>query len=264
MKTTTFNQHKISYNIEGSAGKNVVLLHGFCERKEMWNDLSRELSKEAVILSIDLPGFGDSEFIPGADLMTYADAVRTVLKAENVQEATVIGHSMGGYVCLALLEKYPNLIKAIGLFHSHPYADDEQRKANRLKAAALVREYGSERYIRELFQGLFTEKFKIEYKEQVELFVQHCVQTPAESVIQALLAMRDRPDRTSVLQNFSGKVLFIIGSEDSTISYEKSLMMAALPEQAVVEVLFNCGHMGMLEQPEKSVEILRKFVQLPY
>lgn len=262
MKTAYFNQHQICYTITGNATEALVLLHGFCERKEMWDKLAGGLSARVKVISVDLPGFGGSDFIPEADIMTYAEAVQQVLAEESVSGVRMVGHSMGGYVALAFAEKYPEALTGIGLFHSHCFEDDAQRKANRLKAKELVKEYGSERYVRELFSGLFTETYKATHPAETELFMKECSKTPARSVVQALEAMRARPDRSEVLRKFSGRVLFVIGKEDSTISYERSLEMAAIPQQAQIEVMENCGHMGMLEQPEKSLEILRSFLEI--
>ncbi len=262
MKIAYLNKHKICYTTTGNAPDTLVLIHGFCERKEMWNKLVERLSPLVNVICVDLPGFGDSDFIPNADIMTYADAVYQVLVEESSSRVVMVGHSMGGYVSLAFAEKYPQSLKGIGLFHSHCFEDDALRKANRLKAIELVKEYGSERYIRELFNGLFTETFKATHPAEMELFIKECSKTPARSVVQALEAMRVRPDRSEVLRNFGDKVLFIIGKEDSTILYERSLEMAALPQRAQIEVLDNCGHMGMVEQPEKSAEILKHFYQI--
>ncbi|MDW8332525.1 MAG: alpha/beta hydrolase, partial [Cyclobacteriaceae bacterium] len=161
MKPLTCDRHNISYFKIGEAQPVLVLLHGFCERKEMWLPLADALSPLATVIGIDLPGYGSSDYMDGADLEIYAGAVHEVLNTENARQVVMVGHSMGGYVTLAFAEKYPTCIQGMGLFHSHPYADDEARKTNRLKAIELVKEYGSERYIRELFSGLFTSAFKV-------------------------------------------------------------------------------------------------------
>ena len=54
----------------------------------------------------------------------------------------MIGHSMGGYITLAFAEKYPEMLRAFGLFHSSAFADDEEKKETRRKAIKSIRENG--------------------------------------------------------------------------------------------------------------------------
>jgi len=67
----------------------------------------------------------------------YAEVIKAIIDVEvtgkekdkNVKNLfTLIGHSMGGYITLAFAEKYPELLNAMGLFHSTAYADDDVKK----------------------------------------------------------------------------------------------------------------------------------------
>jgi pimeloyl-ACP methyl ester carboxylesterase len=259
MKYTLFKKHKISYSKYGSSGKTIVLLHGFCENQKMWHDIALNLKEYVSVITVDLPGFGSSDFIPEAGLEVYAEAVRAVLLEEKINQCAIVGHSMGGYVALAFTEMYPGMIHGLGLFHSHPFEDDEIKKMNRNKAIELVKQYGSERYVKELFSGLFTNHFKTHHAQIVESFVKEFSQTLSETVLQALIAMRNRKGREESLKNFKGKCLFIIGREDSTLSLDKSIEMVLMANTSIVHLFDRCGHMGMIEYPEKSIEALKQF-----
>ena len=73
--------------------------------------------------------------------------------------------------------------------------------------------------------------------------------------------MIDRPDRTSVLKNFSGSVLFIIGVHDKAIPFEQSMQQCYLPVQSHIHILRNSAHMGMWEETDKSNMQLLQFLQ---
>ncbi len=257
---TLFNTYKISYAKYGAAQNVLVLLHGFCENKNMWNGIAENLKNEMCVLTIDIPGFGDSDFIVEANIETYAKAVRDVLLHEKINKCAIVGHSMGGYVALAFAEMFPDMVCGLGLFHSHPFEDDEIKKQNRSKAIELVAQYGTERYVRELFSGLFTETYKQQQPDTVKAFIDECAQTQSQSVIQALAAMRVRKYRTQVLKSFTRKCLIVIGREDSTIALDKSLEMALIPEVAYLQIFENCGHMGMLEHPKRTIDVIRNFI----
>ena len=110
-KWMLFKNTKISYTDSGK-GAVVVLLHGFLENKHMWKEIIPVISRNKRVLAIDLLGHGHTEclgYIHPMELM--ADAVAAVLKTLRIRKITLIGHSMGGYVSLALSEKNPEYFK---------------------------------------------------------------------------------------------------------------------------------------------------------
>ncbi len=91
----------LSYQLQGE-GKAVVLLHGFCESKHVWHNIVADLSKIFKVISIDLPGFGESELCSDKpSIENFARSVQDVLIHLQVESSVLIGHSMGGYVALA-------------------------------------------------------------------------------------------------------------------------------------------------------------------
>ncbi|MBK7885339.1 MAG: alpha/beta hydrolase [Chitinophagaceae bacterium] len=77
----------------------------------------------------DLPGSGQSEMLHHASIETYADVIKEIITVEQEKNklsgdknfCSVIGHSMGGYITLALAEKYPGVLNSFGLFHSSAF-----------------------------------------------------------------------------------------------------------------------------------------------
>ena len=72
--------------------------------------------------------------------------------------------------------------------------------------------------------------------------------------------MIERPDRTEVLSKSTVPLLFIIGKEDQAIPPDDSLKQCHLPEKSYIHMLFRSGHMGMLEEPEKTNYVLDEFL----
>ena len=110
---------------EKGQGHPLLLLHGFCESGEMWHYLADSLSTQYRVICPDLPGFGNSALThPIQSLEEVAEQLEGWMQAEQIQNPIVMGHSLGGYVALALLERMGNRIKAIGLLHSTAFGDD--------------------------------------------------------------------------------------------------------------------------------------------
>ena len=133
MKYVKHNEKTVAYTSEGR-GKAVVLVHGFCEDSGIWDEFKLDLlEKKYRVVCVDLPGFGGSEVAEGITVAGMAQAVKAVVDHLNLAEIIFIGHSMGGYAALAFADQYPDVLKGLGIFHSHPYADADDKKENRYK-----------------------------------------------------------------------------------------------------------------------------------
>src|SRR5690606_16027744 len=124
----------LNYEVIGD-GKPVVLLHGYLENMKMWKGLTESLSRSRKLVLLDLPGHGESgnfDEIHTMELM--ADKVRETLAFLKISNADFIGHSMGGYVTLAYVEKFPVDVNSFVLMNSFSLPDSEEKKEQRLQA----------------------------------------------------------------------------------------------------------------------------------
>lgn len=96
----------LHYEINGKGQEVLVLLHGFMENNTIWKRMEGLLSPNFTLVKIDLPGHGKSPILSDSQTMEQmADAVLETLKKLEIQKYHILGHSMGGYVSLALAEK---------------------------------------------------------------------------------------------------------------------------------------------------------------
>jgi len=257
-KQLLFNGHSVNYSVEGS-GPAMVLLHGFLENLNMWDDFSSALSKMNKVIAIDLPGFGKTDlFSENNSMELMADTVNAVLEKEEIKYCLLTGHSMGGYVALAFAKKYAAKLKGLVLFHSHAAADDEQGKINRNRTIEIVKKNHKD-FIAGFIPSLFAEQNIQKYHKEIEEAKAVSLQTSAEGVIAALAGMRDREDHTSLLKALDIPVLFIAGKQDSRIAPEKILPQIALPKHAEALILDGTGHMGFIEARKQTLRTLAHF-----
>jgi pimeloyl-ACP methyl ester carboxylesterase len=251
----------LSFSDRG-AGSALVFLHGFCEDARIWDDFAAPFREKYRVIGIDLPGFGRSAAAPGISIAGMAEAVKGTLDEVSVSEMTLIGHSMGGYVALEYARRWPETLRALGLFHSHPYADSEEKKEARLKSADFVRRHGSLPFVAQLIPSLFAPDFARKNQGIVQELVQRAATYDPEGIATALEAMRNRSDLSAILQNAIFPVLFLIGAEDQAIPAELSKRQTTLPPVASIHYLPGVGHMGMLEAPEVTQGIFRNFLKI--
>lgn len=262
MKYLTIQDKKIAYQTVGK-GTPVVFVHGFAEDHTVWDVWAQEVIAAGYqVITLDLPGFGESDVIPNVSIETMANLVDEVLLQLHLAKVIYIGHSMGGYVGLTFAKKYPEKLLGLGLFHSHPYADSEEKREGRRRSIEIVRTKGNALYVKQLIPGLFATKFVKSNSFLVDKLVHRASAYPSEGIINALQAMLERPDQSEVLKNIQQPVLFIIGKEDTAIPAEASRSQMALPDTSSILLLDEVAHMGMFEARKKTQQAVVEFLEL--
>jgi len=258
-KTITFQSKKIFYRISGS-GSPVVLLHGFGEDHRVWDEMVQYLEKSFLIITPDLPGSGNSEMLEETSMESMADAINHICKEEKLENFQIIGHSMGGYITLAFAEQYEKNIAGFGLFHSTAYADSDEKKETRKKGIEFIKTHGAFDFIKAITPNLFTETNRTEKSSEINSFIAQQRNFKPEALVSYSEAMMQRPDRTNVLKNTKKTVLFIMGKYDAVAPLNDVLQQCHLPEISYIHILEKSAHMGMIEEKEKSKEILKIFL----
>lgn len=259
-KTFTYDGGTLYYRDEGS-GEPLLLVHGFAEDGAIWDKVAAELRSDCRLLIPDLPGSGRSSLPANTMSMeSMAAALKNLLDQEGIDRCVLIGHSMGGYITLAFAALYPERVKAFGLFHSTAYADSEEKKAGRQKSIAFIRQHGAAPYIRQSTPNLFAPETQERSPELIEEMIRRYAGFSPASLCACLEAMMQRPERLSVLEQFDGPILFVIGERDQVIPLEQSLRQCHLPRVSLVHILPTSGHMGMLEDAEAGGRIIQSFL----
>ena len=263
-KTITSEGRTLFYREEGS-GQPVVLLHGFAEDGKLWDPIIPRLKTGYRLLIPDLPGSGRSTLPEGEpSIDALATAVKGLIDAEGIDQCILIGHSMGGYIALSFAAQYPHRLKAFGLFHSTAYADSEEKIAVRRKGIEFIRQHGAAPFVRQFVPNLFAPGTRENRSQLVEELIRRYSGFSPQSLIYYYEAMIRRPDRIDVLQHFTGAILFIIGEKDQAVPYEMSLKQCHEPGIAHIHILENAGHMGMMEEPEDSGDMVESFLNFVY
>lgn len=254
----TYKNIEIFYEDEGR-GAPVVLLHGFLENSKMWVDLKPAMIKTHRVISIDLLGHGHTGCLGYIHTMTdMADAVFAVLNHLNLKDYSVIGHSMGGYVALALAESYPEKIKRLCLMNSNYLADDEELSEKRKKANSMV-QTNFEDVVRVSFTNLFSPESRRTYKDEVEAALQDALQTSIQGYMAAQEGMRVRENKLEFFKQLDAKKLIIVGKKDLLIDTER-IFEELKGTDILYEALSN-GHMSHIENKSELSYIIKHFIE---
>ena len=249
---------QIFYSDEGQ-GDPIVLLHGFLENSMMWQSLVPHLIKSNRVICIDLLGHGQTGCIGYIHKMeVMADAVKAVLDALKIETCTLIGHSMGGYVALALAENYPELVNGLCLMNSTALDDNADRKTNRDRAIEAVKK-NHKIFVNMSIANLFAPNNRERFAKEINLIKTEALKTPLQGIVAALEGMKIRPNREPILQHALFKKMIVIGRKDPVLEYDTLINQAHRSTMEIVE--FPDGHMSYIENTKELTYKLLQFIE---
>lgn len=258
MSYIQFRGKKIAFK-RGGLGEVIFLIHGFLENMNMWDEIVVELSKTHEIVRVDLPGFGNSDCLDDSLSMSlYAECVNQLILELNIENFTLIGHSMGGYVGLELLKICPEKINHFILFHSTAKADSEQKKNDRTRAIKMVKDKQNV-YLKTAIPFLFPEQFQSSCSGYIQKMIEESKNLHSSGIIAALKGMQQRKDCNDLLKSLSCRKTYIAGTYDPLLNVA-ALRQEALNNGANFIEIENAGHMSHFECPSETINTFLKLL----
>lgn len=255
----TYKNAQIHFSDAGE-GEVVVLLHGFLEDISMWDFIVEALKPKYRIICVDLFGHGKSDCLGYVHTMeAMADSVKFVLDTLKISKATYIGHSMGGYVALALAEKNKDLIKGLCLMNATAQADSEERKNLRNRAVKMA-QVNYEPLVSMSVGNLFSQETRSIFLSAIEKSKKTALQTKVQAYIACTEGMKLRENREAVLLSGNFKKLIIAGKKDPVLLY-KSIVEESERTNTPIISLSN-GHMSHIENGPELIHVLESFLLL--
>jgi len=259
-RSVIFEGITISYSVTGT-GRDIVLLHGYLEAGEVWMPLTEKLEDDFRIIAVDLPGHGESGVKGTSHTMEFlAGAVKAVTSDAGAERIVLVGHSLGGYVALAFVELYPEMLAGYVLFHSHPYADTPEAVSRREREIAVVKAGRKNIMYPGNVSMMFAKKNIRALSFALKRLKLIASRNPGNGIIALLNGMIARPSRQHILEEGRVPLLWLLGKDDQYFTPEKALRDTSLPQNAEVVILENSGHLGFIEETERSAGLIAGFV----
>jgi pimeloyl-ACP methyl ester carboxylesterase len=246
----------VSYFDQGQ-GSVVLLIHAFPLNRTMWEPQLARLSSEFRVLAPDIRGFGGSQPPSPWTMEGMADELDEFLETLEIPECAVVGVSMGGYIALSFCGKYPKRIGQLVLSNSRARADNETEKAARNEMIAALEQTGPSILPDRMLPRLLKPNPQIEVVENVRKMIDD---VSASAAIHALMAMRDRPDSSTLLYRIGCPTMVIAGAEDAIIRVADSRAMADVIPGSHFQRIPNSGHLSNLENPQQFNQALLDFL----
>jgi pimeloyl-ACP methyl ester carboxylesterase len=254
----------VSYNDEGPLNApTIIFIHGFPLNKSMWGAQIDALKEDYRVVAYDIRGHGDSDAgdenfsmdIFANDLLFFMDAL-------NIDKPVLCGLSMGGYIALNAIGKFPQHFAALVLSDTQCLADSPDMREKRMKAIESINKSGVEKYAEESIKNLFAPASFTTKKEEISAVRKMIVQTSKQSLSYTLFALSERKGTCSKLQDIEVPVLIMVGKEDKITPPAAAQLMHEKIQGSLIKILPHAGHLANMENASTFNYQLRSFISL--
>jgi len=252
-----YGTNQVHYQMEGSGPQDVVLVHCWAGNLGFWRDQTRALAGKARVISIDLPGHGQSDKPQAAYTMDFfAGAVLAVMRDAHSPRATLIGHSMGVPVICRVYQKEPSRVAAlvsVDGFMRKPKMEADQAEL----FIAPFRAPGYRDYTRDFMASMFPVPGTDALRDRV---LTELLETPQYVMVSAMEGMfsATQPDWDP------GKLdipVFSIHTTNPMWTEDYQRYVKGLSPRAEYQTMAATGHWLMMERPGEFNLALTDFLQ---
>ena len=234
------------YETRGN-GRPIYLLHGLALDHSIWLELAETYADQAQFILPDLRGHGRTPTGPAdGSIVQFASDVLRLADHLGHQHFTLAGHSMGGYIALALAEAQPGRLDGLALVTSNARPDSAEKRGNRLAEAQQVLAEGIQTAGNNLIQRMMPAD---ELAQPDEHMCEVILGTSPEGFANVQTAIANRPLRRAVLETLTCPVLAIAGDKDQIMQVEIAVEAAEFARAGRKVTLPGVGHAPMLEVP---------------
>ncbi|MBY3192926.1 MULTISPECIES: alpha/beta fold hydrolase [Rhizobium] len=239
------------------AGLPLVFVHGFTTTAQFWREQIEAFSSRYRVIRIDLPGHGVSPRPEGRSytIAAFANDILAVYRALEIDEAILVGLSMGGTVAQTFTLSHPERVLALVLVGATPHGlGADVNVDNVLKA---IDDLG----VVQASQNVIERSFgRTAGRDLVEFARQEVAQTPAFVAREAIASLNASDSRAN-LHDIGVPTLVVVGTEDIITPPGESVVLAEGIPESRLEVIADAGHFPMLEQPQVFNHVLESFLK---
>ena len=250
-----------NYDDSGLGDIPIVFIHGFPFDKSMWEPQKNYFRLNYRVISYDIRGYGKTTSDDRVlDMNLFADDLISFLEALHVDKAIVCGLSMGGYILLNALNRYPENFVAVILSDTQCIGDSIETKDKRKKSIADIEERGLKDFASAFVKNIF---FKDSYEENLKIInkIESIIlSTSSQTVTGTLNALAQRKDMCFSLREILIRALILVGEEDTVTPPAQAQRMKDNIPGSKLFIIPKAGHMSNIEQPELFNKFVNNFL----
>tara|TARA_B100001971_G_scaffold190140_1_gene192649 strand:+ start:75 stop:824 length:750 start_codon:yes stop_codon:yes gene_type:complete len=231
----------------------ILLMHGSGLTHIVWSLHEQFYASQGFnVLSVDLPGHGNSEGPSLKSIEEISDWVKSIMNVLSIKKLIIIGHSQGCLVGIDFAARYSKLINCLVLvagFYKMPVNQDliNYAEAGDEKAVLLMMKWGYEGS--KAFIGGNPVKKIINSSREIR-----------EVLAVDLNACKNYKDGKESLEKINCPTLCIFGDLDKMVPLEVGNKMASMIKNSEKKVINNCGHMIIFEKAFEMRKTVKEFL----
>lgn len=244
------NDFLFSYDDFGEGNIPIIFLHGFPFDKTMWRFQLDFFKNTHRIIALDIRGFGKSIDETSAwSIDLFSEDLILLMDQLSIKKAIVCGLSMGGYIALNAIKRFPDRFEALVLCDTQCNADSPEVKKKRYNTIDDINMSGTITFSDNFIKNVFYKDSLENQKELVQQLKSVVLANSKYIITQGLTALAERTETCSTLNNITIPTLIICGREDTVTPLTQSEFMHAAIRGSKLQVIDRAGHVSNLEQP---------------
>jgi len=253
----------VCYDDQGSGGYPILFIHGFPFNKTSLQPQMNYLKNTHRMIACDIRGFGATlANNEKASITLFADDLIKFMDALEIKKAIVCGLSIGGYILLDAVNRYPERFKAIILSDTQCIADTEEGKEKRYDTIQQIKDGKLTDFASSFVKNIFFKDSFFTKKTTVEKIHNSILATSPQTIIDTLIALAERKDACTVLSKIKMPALIICGKEDAITPIERSAVLFKGIDNSFLKIISDAGHVCNLEQPNEFNKCVINFVAI--
>jgi 3-oxoadipate enol-lactonase len=260
---SVINGITLNYSEQGlPQGIPLVFIHGFPLSHEMWKPQLPALPDSVRAIMYDVRGHGASDVSDGQfSIELFVDDLIALLDHLSIEKAVLCGLSMGGYIALRAIERFPNRINGLILCDTKSEPDTNEAKIKRTVSMKTIKTAGARAFTEDFVKSGFWEKTFDKNPEAIEFIKKIIYRNSPLGICGTLLALASRTDTTQVLSSIKVPTCIIVGEYDKLTPPSIAQAMHKTIAGSELHILPNAGHMSNLENTKEFNQRLIAFLK---
>jgi pimeloyl-ACP methyl ester carboxylesterase len=231
----------------------ILLMHGSGLSHIVWSLHEQFYASQGFnVLSVDIPGHGNSDGPSLKSIEEISDWIRLLMKTLDILKITIIGHSQGSLVGIDFASRYPDLISKLVLVagsYKMPVNQDliDLAEAGDEKAILLMMKWGYEGS-KAFIGGNPVKKIIKSSRDIIEVLAVD------------LNACNNYKNGEQSLEKINCSTLCIFGDLDKMVPVKAGTKMSERIKNSETKIISNCGHMIIFEKAFEMRQIVKDFL----
>jgi pimeloyl-ACP methyl ester carboxylesterase len=245
------NDVELYYEQHGQ-GDPVIFIHGWLDDHSVWDSQVKSFSPKHSVVTYDHRGHGDSgKPTHNYSIQTLANDLHSLMQHLNIEKATLIGHSMGGFTAMTFTLDHADKVSSLVLVCTTARMSIMTRCARFLFL-----------FVPHKLNGRISIMFKYHRtsQEMVDNVLRMAKNVPKYAAIESYRELATRYDMRNRVSQIKVPTLIVAGEKDRGTPASMSRYLHGQIEGSQLHVIPDCAHMPMIEKPDELNQILEEFI----